>query len=327
MKRHFAITAMTLSLIGLLPAPSSAQVKVTFGRKKPITMKDLDQARDMHPLFVDKELLAKVHTIAILTVTGSPKVNVGFKTADTTPLVARAETKLVALLTAAGFAVQPLDKTRELVAKEWLSTSIDAMPDEDREKLQNLSPEEKEAYLKENAQRLCENRFTRALFGCPGDEQGGDAAKGGGGNKLQQASPNTLFLRSMAASAMGLDDGAGQQLGAVPLRVAGELAEKLHADAVLVLTTSALLENNKAATNRGKVTANQGKDYAVQTVRIQVVNPDGQFVFAECLREVNREALSKKTFALNYDADMVVERLTEPLDSGVAKEVGHFAGK
>jgi uncharacterized protein (TIGR03437 family) len=94
-----------------------------------------------------------------------------------------------------------------------------------------------------------------------------------------------------------------------------------------IVAATAAVENNTPANRRGKITANQAKDFAVETLRMQVVNPDGQFVFAEYIREVNREALSKKTFALNYDPDMVLERLGDPLDQGVAKEVGHLAGK
>jgi hypothetical protein len=58
-----------------------------------------------------------------------------------------------------------------------------------------------------------------------------------------------------------------------------------------------------------------------------MVNRDGQFVFAEAIRVVNPEALSKKTFALNYEPEQVLARLGESLDLGVEKEVGHFAGK
>src|SRR5258708_38926469 len=123
MRLRYAVSAIALSVV--LFQPSQAQVKVTFGRRKPVTMKDLDQARDPSPVFVDKALLQKVHSVAILTIAGPNKVALGFKHADTMPLLSRAETLLVQRLTAAGFTVQPLEKTRELVSKEWLSTTID----------------------------------------------------------------------------------------------------------------------------------------------------------------------------------------------------------
>ncbi len=338
MRLSHAVGAMALAVVLFQPAPSPAQVKVTIGRRKPVTMKDLDEARDPSPLFVDKALVPKVHTLAILTVAGPGKVALGFKRAETTPLLARAETQLVERLRAAGFTVQPLEQTRALVSKEWLSTSIDAMPAEDRDKLQNLSQEEKEAYIRDNAKKLCENALTRALFGCHTDDPGGEAAEGGGGDKLDRASPNTLYLQSMVVHSFqdtvgsiqrheSLADTAGQALGPVSRRVAGELAEKLGVDAVVALTATPLIETDKPASHFGKMTANQNRDFAVETVRIQVVNPDTQFVFAECIRLVNKEALSKKTFAVNYEPDMVLERLSGALDEAVSKEVGHLAGK
>jgi hypothetical protein len=123
------------------------------------------------------------------------------------------------------------------------------------------------------------------------------------------------------------DDGAGQALGPVSLRVAGELAEKLNVDAVVVLTADSEIQNDRPANRFGTLTGSQGRDFAVEKVRFQVVNPDAQFVFAESIREVNRDALKKGTFALNYDPDMVMQRLQTSLDLAVGKEVGHFAGK
>src|ERR1022692_376256 len=202
MRLQYVMGAIALVVVLFQAAPLQAQVKVTIGRRKPVTIKDLDEARDPSPLFVDKALVPKIHTLAILTVAGPAKVALGFKRAETTPLLARAETQLVERLRAAGFAVQPLEQTRALVSKEWLSTSIDAMPAEDREKLQNLSQEEKEAYIKDNAKKLCENALTRALFGCHGTEPGGEEAAGGGGDKLDQASPNTLYLQSMVVHSL-----------------------------------------------------------------------------------------------------------------------------
>jgi hypothetical protein len=96
--------AIALALV-LFQPPSEAQVKVTFGRKKPVTdknseaRKELGLDRNTAPLIIDKDLAAKVHTVAILTIAGPPKVSIGVKSADATALLAHAEAQLVSLLT------------------------------------------------------------------------------------------------------------------------------------------------------------------------------------------------------------------------------------
>src|SRR5258708_39722195 len=114
-----AITTIALLIAFLLPAPARGQI--TFGRKKPVTDKTKEAAselgldRNKDALSFEKGLAAKVHTVAILTIAGSPKASIGIKSTDAMPLLAHAEMKLVSLLTAAGYTVQPLDKTRETV--------------------------------------------------------------------------------------------------------------------------------------------------------------------------------------------------------------------